>query len=95
MMLRDERTLIDPLHFSTPSTRLDDCTTRTASSKNGGPILRAMVSTRFRNALLISIRVSFLNIPTSPSTEVFHAGYTVDDGKGGKVHVNVSMPCFV
>jgi len=75
-----------------PLTLLDDSTTSMGSWRNGGRIARAKGSTRSRLVSWTNIPVSFegpfvgVGIGADGSTE-----YTIDDGKGGKIHVNVRV----
>jgi hypothetical protein len=69
----------------------EECITNRANWNNGGAMPRARVSEWNRIALLSSILAS--SMPFWGRTYVLWlpaTAYAIDDGKGGKIHVNVS-----
>ena len=67
-----------------------ECTTSRESLNSGGPITQATVSKSDRIVLWSNIQVRNTFIISNRRVEGLDAAYTVDDGKGGVVHVNVS-----
>ena len=70
-------------------------TIKKASSNNGGPMLLARASKSDRIASSNNIPVINLAVRRSHSELTLISEYTVDDGKGGKVHVNVRIITFI
>lgn len=71
----------------------DVCIIRKASWKSGGLMRQARGSRKNRIALRnnsLVRRIHLLDIPLLTSTG-YTLAYTIDDGHGGKVHVNVSF----
>lgn len=70
-------------------------TTKKASLNSGGRMLLAKASKLDRTASLNNTLVNHLTAPRSNPRLTPISEYTVDDGKGGKVHVNVRVITFI
>jgi len=70
---------------------LGACTTNTVNLKNGGRTLQAEVSRLNKiassNSTPVWEQIFFMAIC---GPQLLTVAYTIDDGKGGKIHVNVS-----
>ena len=73
-----------------PSIPQVGCTTSRESLNSGGPITQATVSNSDRIVLWSNIQVRDPFFISLQCIEGLDTAYTVDDGKGGVVHVNVS-----
>ena len=77
--------------LSTLLTLLVDCTTKRGNWKSGGQTQRAWVSTLSNVVSLINIQVRVkLSLIGAMCLHSIEPEYTIDDGHGGKIHVNVS-----
>lgn len=67
-----------------------DSTIKMVNSCHGGQIRQARASKSSKIALWSNFHVGFIITQRNHSYLAFLVAYSIDDGKGGRIHVNVS-----